>query len=184
MGKTGVYDVYLLVTKEEKEASEGKFYIMTAGKTPDQAGEAEVVYSDPSSDKFVVGLSGSILGWDDPSFETNDRATLKSKEVTDAATFAGTYSFELASVTFAADELVKVRINGEWFGYQQVTFDGIQVEPAQSESDGAPVFNEDGTPKYDEGNNMVVKEPGTYKMTVSFTWDGLKATEITAAFAK
>ena len=185
MGKTGIYDIYILVETEEKGNSTGKIYIMTAGKTPDQAGEAEVVYSDPSAETFVVGLSGNVLGWDDPSFDANDRATFKSKNVTDAATFAGTYTFELASVTFAENELIKVRINGDWFGYQQVTFEGIEIAPAQSTGEGdAPLFNEDGTPKYDEGNNMVLGEAGTYKMTLSFTWDGTKASEITAAFTK
>ena len=61
----GVYDVYLAKSLD-------KFYVMTQGKTPADAGQAEVVYVDPSAESFVVGFSGSLLGWDDPSFEQND----------------------------------------------------------------------------------------------------------------
>ena len=185
MGATGTYDIYLLVETEEKENSTGKFYIMTAGKTPDEAGEAEVIYVDPSAETFNVGLSGDILGWDTPTYETNDRAEFKTKTVTDEATYAGTYTFELSSVSFAAGELFKVRINDGWFGYNQVTVEGLNVTPEQAkDGEGKPVFNEDQTPKYDDGANFIVGDAGTYKMTVSFTWDGLNASEIVATFAK
>ena len=93
----GVYDVYLAKSLD-------KFYVMTQGKTPADAGQAEVVYVDPSAESFVVGFSGSVLGWDDPSFEQNDRAVLVNKTVADEATFAGTYEFALEGLSVAAGD--------------------------------------------------------------------------------
>ena len=46
MGKSGVYDVYILIDVEAQEGTTGKIYVMDAGKTPDQAGEPEVVLLD------------------------------------------------------------------------------------------------------------------------------------------
>lgn len=180
----GTYDIYFVIDATD-ENNPGTVYLMEAGKTPDQAGEAEVVYIDPSAEKFNVGLSGDILGWDTPAYETNDRAAFVTKEVTDADTYAGTYTFELASVSFAENELFKVRINDGWFGYNQVTVEGLSVTPEQAkDGDGNLLYNEDQTPKYDDGANLIVGEAGTYKMTLTFAWNGLNASEIVATFTK
>ncbi len=49
IGAAGTYDVYLAQSLD-------KFYVMTPGKTPADAGEAVVTYIDASADTFVVGF--------------------------------------------------------------------------------------------------------------------------------
>ena len=150
----GTYDVYL-------DAEGAKAYFMTEGKTPADAGEAVVTYIDASD--INVGFSGSAIGWDDPAFETNDRAAFVSKTVTDEATFAGTYVYELASLTVAEADEFKIRINGDWIGAAGATVEGLAVT------------GED---------NFVAGEAGTYSVTVTFDWDGLKPSNVKAVFAK
>ena len=156
--EAGVYDIYF-------DLENKKVYLMAAGKTPDQAGEAGVEYTDPSTDSFNVGFSGSVLGWDDPAFDTNDRAAFKSKNVTDNTTFAGTYTYELAAVTFAAGDEFKVRVNGAWVGAGE---GGATIE-------GLSVSGED---------NFVAGEAGTFKATITFDWDGLQWSNAKVVFAK
>ncbi len=150
----GTYDIYL-------DVEGAKAFIMTEGKTPADAGEAVVTYIDASD--INVGFSGSAIGWDDPSFDTNDRASFVSKEVTDEATFAGTYTYELAALTVAENDEFKVRINGDWIGATGATVEGLAVT------------GED---------NFVAGEAGTYKVTITFVWDGLKPSDVKAVFAK
>ena len=138
---------------------------MTEGKTPADAGEAVVTYIDASAEAFVVGFSGSALGWDDPTFDANDRASFVSKEVTDEATYAGTYTYELASLTVAEGDEFKVRINGDWIGAGE---GGATVE-------GLAVTGSD---------NFVAGAAGTFKATITFAWDGLKASEVKVVFAE
>ena len=150
----GTYDIYL-------DVEGAKAFIMTEGKTPADAGEAVVTYIDASD--INVGFSGSAIGWDDPSFDTNDRASFVSKEVTDEATFAGTYTYELAALTVAENDEFKIRINGDWIGATGATVEGLAVT------------GED---------NFVAGEAGTYKVTITFAWDGLKPSDVKAVFAK
>ena len=150
----GTYDVYMNLATD-------KAYFMTDGKTPADAGEAQVTYIDASD--INVGFSGSALGWDDPSFDTNDRASFVSKEVTDEATFAGTYTYELAALTVAENDEFKIRINGEWVGVAGAVVEGLAVT------------GED---------NFIAGEAGTYKVTITFAWDGLKPSDVKAVFAK
>ena len=152
----GIYDVYLAKSLD-------KFYVMTQGKKPADAGQAEVVYVDPSGDSFVVGFSGSIFGWDDPSFDQNDRASLVSKNVTDATSFAGAYEFKLDSVTFAAADEFKVRINGQWIGVGGAAVEGLAVS---------------GT------DNFVAGEAGTYSAVITFDWDGTAHSNVKVVFSK
>lgn len=156
--EAGIYDIYF-------DLENTTVYLMKAGKTPDQAGEAEVEYIDPSTDKFNVGFSGSVLGWDDPSFEAGDRASFKSKSLTDEATYAGTYTYELASITFAVGDEFKLRLNGAWVGAGEggATVEGLTVS---------------GT------DNFVAGEAGTYKATITFDWDGLAFSNAVVTFSK
>ena len=156
--EAGVYDVYF-------DLENTMVYLMTAGKTPDQAHEAGVEFVDPSTDKFNVGFSGSVLGWGDPTFEANSRATFKTKNVTDPTTFAGSYTYELAAVTFAAKDEFKVRINGAWVGagVGGATVEGLAVSGA---------------------DNFVAEEAGTFKATITFDWDGLQWSNAKVVFAK
>lgn len=156
IGTSGTFDVYLA-----KDLS--CFYVMTPGKTPDQAGVAEKVYSDPSSESFVVGFSGSVVGWDDPSFATNDRASFVSKNVTDSKTFAGTYEFKLASFAVAANDEFKLRIDGQWVGVGGAAVEGLTVS---------------GT------DNFIAGESGTYSVKITFAWDGSNFSDVKLVFSK
>ena len=153
----GTYDVYLA-------ASLDCFYVMTQGKTPAEAGGAVDIYVDASD--INVGLSGSAFGWDDPAFETGDRATLKSKNVTDQSKYAGSYVYELSDVHVSPSDQFKVRINGAWIGDGQVTVEGIALGAASAEG------------------NFVANEGGVYTVTISFEWDGVNASNVKAVFAK
>ena len=152
----GTYDIYL-------DADGAKAYFMTEGKTPADAGEAEVVYIDPSAESFVVGFSGSAIQWNDPSFDENDRASFESKNVTDEATFAGTYEFKLAEFSVAENDEFKVRINGEWIGVSGATVEGLAVSGS---------------------DNFVAGETGTYSVVITFAWDGLIQSDVKVVFSK
>ena len=152
----GTYDVYLA---NDLSA----FYVMTPGKTPADAGAAQKVYTDPSSEAFVVGFSGSAIGWDDPSFDQGDRASFVSKNVTDAATFAGTYEFKLEGLAVAANDELKVRINGQWIGVGGAAVEGLTVT---------------GT------DNFIAGEAGTYNVVITFAWDGSTHSDVKVVFSK
>ena len=152
----GSFDVYLA-----KDLS--CFYVMTPGKTPAEAGEAQKVYTDPSAESFVVGFSGSVIGWDDPSFEQNDRASFVSKNITDEATFSGTYEFKLVGLTVAAGDELKVRINGQWIGVGGATVEGLAVSGS---------------------DNFVADEAGTYSAVITFAWDGSTHSDVKVVFSK
>lgn len=139
------------------------FYVMTPGKTPADAGEAQKVYTDPSAESFVVGFSGSVLGWDDPSFDQNDRATLVNKTVADQTTFAGTYEFALEGLSIAAGDEFKIRINGQWIGVGGAAVEGIAVSGS---------------------DNFVADEAGTYTAVITFAWDGSTHSDVKAVFSK
>lgn len=156
IGAAGTYDVYLAQSLD-------KFYVMTPGKTPADAGEAVITYVDPSAESFVVGFSGSAIGWDDPSFDTNDRAAFVSKNVTDEKTFAGTYEFKLEGLAVSENDEIKVRINGQWIGVGGATVEGLTVT---------------GT------DNFIVGETGTYTAVITFAWDGTTHSDVKVVFSK
>jgi hypothetical protein len=149
----GKYDVYMDLKAE-------KIYFMSEGKTPADAGEAVVTYVDAS--KVAVGLSGSFNEWGDPAGAF--LAEFASKEVTDEATYAGTYSFELSGIEIANGNEFKVRINSGWFGTAETTVEGLTVT--------------------DNGGNIAAGEGGTFNVVITFAWDGLKPSEIKAVFSK
>ena len=153
----GTYDVYMTL-----DAS--KAYFMTEGKTPADAGEAVVTYVDAST--VVVGFSGNFGGieaWTDPA--DSRLAVFASKEVTDEATYAGTYTFEVPSIVISENDQFKVRVDGKWIGAGE---GGATVE-------GLAVTGED---------NFIAGESGIYKVTISFDWDGLAPSNVKAVFAK
>lgn len=147
----GSYDVYLTL-----DASVA--YFMTDGKTPAEAGEAEVTYVDASN--VAVGFSGTGNSWGDPTGDF--AATFVSSDVTDEATYAGTYTYELASFTVAENDEFKVRIDGKWIGAADATVEGIEVS---------------GT------DNFLSAAAGTFKVTITFDWDGLAPSNVKAVFA-
>lgn len=154
--EAGVYDIYF-------DLENTTVYLMQAGKTPDQAGEAVTEYVDGST--LVVGLSGKFAGveyWVDPA---DDRlAAFKTKTITDEATHAGTYTYEIASFTMTSGDEFKVRVNGAWIGAAE----GATVEGLAVSGDG----------------NFIAGESGTYKVAISFDWDGLTQTNVKATFSK
>lgn len=154
--EAGVYDIYF-------DLENTTVYLMQAGKTPDQAGEAETEYVDGST--LVVGLSGKFAGveyWVDPA---DDRlAAFKTKNITDEATHAGTYTYEIASFTMTSGDEFKVRVNGAWIGAAE----GATVEGLAVSGEG----------------NFIAGESGTYKVAISFDWDGLTQTNVKATFSK
>lgn len=154
--EAGVYDIYF-------DLENTTVYLMQAGKTPDQAGEAETEYVDGST--LVVGLSGKFAGveyWVDPA---DDRlAAFKTKTITDEATYAGTYTYEIANFTMTSGDEFKVRVNGAWIG----AADGATVEGLAVSGDG----------------NFIAGESGAYKVAISFDWDGLTQTNVKATFSK
>ena len=132
---------------------------------------------DPST--FKVGVSGSIwkdgstdYGWNDP-FEKDGVctiATFKSKNVTDNATLAGTYVYEIASIPVVADGEFKLRFNGAWLKAElEATVEGVEVT---STGGGDPSF------KFAAGTD------GDYKVTITAVWDGEKATSVAGKFEK
>ncbi len=155
IAEAGTYDVYLALTLD-------KFYVMTPGKTPADAGEAVVTYIDASA--VVVGFSGKFAGvekWTDPA---DDRlATFVSKNVTDAATYSGTYTYEVASLAIAENDAFKVRINGKWIGVGEAAVEGLTVT---------------GT------GDFIAGEAGTYKVVITFAWDGLTHSDVKVVFSK
>lgn len=130
---------------------------------------------DPSV--FVVGVSGSLWDngdgtWKDP-FKTDELTTLatfKSKDVTDAATLAGTYVYEVASVPAKANGEFKLRFNGAWLKAEtESTVEGVEVT---STGGGDPNF------KFAAGTD------GNYKVTITAVWDGEKPTSVVGKFEK
>ena len=155
--EAGVYDVYF-------DLENTMVYLMRAGKTPDQAGEAETEYVDGST--LVVGLSGNFGGtayWEDPA--DNRLAAFKTKTLTDEATFAGSYTYEIRNFAIAANDEFKVRVNGAWIGAGEggATVEGLTVS---------------GT------DNFLAGETGTYNIAISFDWDGLTQSNVKAVFSK
>ena len=137
-----------------------KIYFMTDGKTPADAGEAVVTYIDASA--IAVGFSGEFNGWGDPA--DGFLAAFDSKNVTDEATYAGTYVFKVSALELANGNQFKVRINSGWFGTGDVTVEGLSV--------------------VDVDGNIAAAEGGTFNVEISFAWDGLKPSDIKAVFSK
>ncbi len=149
----GTYDVYMNLATD-------KAYFMTDGKTPADAGEAVVEYIDAST--VAVGVSGGFNGWGDPA--DGFLAAFDSKDVTDAATFAGKYTFKLSGLEIANGDEFKFRINSGWFGTGETTIEGLTF--------------------VDNGGNIAAGEGGTFNVDITFVWDGLKPSEVTAVFSK
>ena len=151
----GTYDIWF-------DLKNSKIFIMTPGKTPDQAG-VEEKYINPSAADFVVGISGSAIGWTDPSYEMSNRASFVRNTITDSKKFAGRYEFRLDDLKVAVNDEFKLRINGLWIGVEDASVEGLAVS---------------GT------NNFIAGEDGTYDITIAFDWDGNQPSNIIATFEK
>ena len=151
----GTYDIYL-------DADGAKAYFMTDGKTPADAGQAEVTYIDAST--VLVGFSGKFAGvekWVDPA--DGLKAAFVKKTLTDEAKYAGTYEFKVENLAIAANDEFKLRVNGDWIGVGGATVEGLAVTGS---------------------DNFIAGETGTYTATITFEWDGLKASASKIVFSK
>ena len=110
---------------------------------------------------FVVGISGTMNGWADPSGLTLAKYDAAASNVTDAVTKAGTYVFNLSGVTFAAGAEFKFRSNGAWLGLADVTATGVTLS---------------------EANNNITGVEGAYDIKITIVWDGAKMTSFQADF--
>lgn len=149
----GTYDIYMTLDAD-------KAYFMTDGKTPADAGEAEITYVDAST--VAVGFSGSFNGWGDPA--DGFLASFDSKTLTDEATYAGTYVFKATGLELTNGAEFKVRINSGWYGVAETTIEGLAY--------------------VDNNGNIAAAEGGTFNVEITFGWDGLKTTEVKAVFSK
>ena len=130
--------------------------------------KATKVYAiDPKTEAgFTVGFSGTVNGWGDPADGFAAVLNASESKVTDATSFAGTYVYDLASITLTAEDLLKVRVNGAWIGYSDVTIEGLKAEEAATDG------------------NIAVKEAGTFSVKISFSWNGGAASKIKLVFTK
>ena len=116
---------------------------------------------DPAT--FVVGISGTMNGWGDPAGATLAKYNAGKSVVTDPVTKVGTYVYNIAGLTFAADAEFKFRSNGGWLGFGEIEISGV-------------------TAAGEQGGNISGVD-GCYDIEITLEWDGEKATSIKAAFA-
>ncbi|MBO4634547.1 MAG: hypothetical protein J5669_04160 [Bacteroidales bacterium] len=133
---------------------------------------------DPST--FKVGISGGMWkdgttdwGWNDP-FENDSVKTIAdfvSKDLTDNATLAGTYVYEIASLPIDNEGgEFKLRYNGAWLKAElESTVTGLDVESTGGDD-----------PSY----KAAAGQGGNYKLTITAVWDGEKPTSVAGVFVK
>ena len=125
----------------------------------------------------VVGISGSEWGyegnewWCDPFINQNGittQATLKSMNVVDNSSYAGTYVWELESLHIEDQCEFKLRFRGEWYGNGEATIEGLNCYDTEYKS------------------NFIVSpgQKGDYKLTITIEWDGEKHTSMIGRFKK
>lgn len=151
----GIYTITL--TWELKGGAMAKSFAFEAKKT----GEPAVDAFDPASK--VVGISGTVAGctWGDPAGLSLAKYNAEKSEITDQATKAGNYVYEIKGMTFAADNQFKFRFDGDWIGKSGVEIEGVTV----SETDG----------------NMT-GVVGCYDIAIIVGWDGAQRKSLKAVF--
>ena len=147
----GVYNIKLTWKLAKGNVEDGYTYeIVKAGD----------LMLDPAT--FVVGISGEMNSWGDPSGLQLAKYDAAASNVTDATTKAGTYVYNMESVTFADGVKFKFRANGAWLGLNDVTATGVEL----AEADG----------------NIVLTPAGTYNIVITLVWDGNGIASFAAAF--
>lgn len=147
----GVYNIKLTWKLAKGNVEDGYTYEIV------KAGDLTL---DPAT--FVVGISGEMNSWGDPSGLLLAKYDAAASNVTDAATKAGTYVYNMESVTFADGVKFKFRANGAWLGLADVTATGVEL----AEADG----------------NITLTPAGTYNIVITLVWDGNGITSFSAAF--
>ena len=148
----GVYNIKLTWKLAKGNVEDGYTYELV------KAGDLAL---DPAT--FVVGISGEMNGWNAPEGLLLAKYDAAASNVTDAATKAGTYVYNMESVTFADGVKFKFRANGAWLGLADVTaVTGVEL----GEADG----------------NITLNPAGTYNIVITLVWDGNGITSFSAAF--
>ncbi len=148
---SGIYDITLTYHLAGGEVSQSFAYEVTK--------VGDLVY-DPAT--FVVGISGYMNNWNDPSGVTLAKYNAAKTTVTNAATKAGVYVYNMTSVTFAADNQFKFRFNGNWLGLDAV-----------DEVTGVSLVEQDGN---------IAGVVGTYDIEITVIWNGEQLSSFKADF--
>ena len=148
----GVYDIVLTFKRAKGDIKNS--YKMDLKK----AGE---LILDPST--FVVGISGTMNSWGDPSGASLAKYDAAKSKVDDANTKAGKYVYQMTGMTFPAGSSFKFRANGEWLGLSAVT------------AATGVTLSEDA-----DGN--ITGVDGTFDIEVTLVWSGSGMTSFSAAF--
>lgn len=148
----GIYDVVLTFKMAKGDVKNS--YSLELKKVGD-------LVLDPAT--FVVGISGTMNDWKDPSGTSLAKYNEAKSKVDDAATKAGTYVYNMTSMTFPADSKFKFRQDGSWLGYGQVTATGVTFTDAEVGADIAGV-------------------EGTYDIEITLVWKDGKIESYNAAF--
>ena len=149
----GVYNIKLTWKLAKGNVEDGYTYELV------KAGDLAL---DPAT--FVVGISGSMNGWGDPSATSLAKFNAEKSNF-DAVTKVGTFVYNITGLTFPADATFKFRYNGSWIGFGGVEVSGVNATEAAT-----------------DGNYTGVE--GTYDIEISVAWDGEKATSMSAAFTE
>lgn len=142
-----------------------KWTSIKAEFTPGQE-PSEIPVLDPKT--FSVGVSGEglsgIANWAAPEGAAKADIDEAKTSITDQATLAGTYVYNITNLTFEEGSKFKLRFRDDWIGVgnTNVTVNGVTTS-------GADNF---------EG---VV---GTYNIVFTIVWDGSAMTSMTADFAE
>jgi len=130
-----------------------------------------IIIEDPAT--FIVGFSGNAFGsntnppaeWSDPSGPTLATYSATQSTITNTATKAGTYVYNITNLKVDATKEFKIRYNGAWIGVGGTT-------TIVGETFG-------GT------DNYIVNTAATYtNVKFEATWTGSKASAIKVTFTK
>ena len=150
----GVYNIKLTWKLAKGNVEDGYTYELV------KAGDLTL---DPAT--FVVGISGEMNGWGDPEGVTLAKYNAEKSNVTDAATKAGSYVYNMTGVSFADGQQFKFRANGAWLGLADVTA-ATGVELAEN------------------GGNITLTPAGAYDIEITLVWDGNGIASFSAAFVE
>ena len=156
----GIYDMTL--TWDLKGGACGKSFTYTAKKT----GTPEAEDYIPAD--HTVGISGSMNDWGTPAGLYLGVYNESKSEVTDQATGAGNYVYEMKGVTFEAGNTFKFRFDEDWIGPNDVEATGVTLDAVD---DGFGGFN-------------ISAPAGCYDMDVTVVWDGAQRTALKVAFSE
>ena len=115
---------------------------------------------DPAT--FVVGISGTMNGWGDPTGTTLAVYDANASKVDDPATKNGTYVYNFKSTTFPAESQFKFRVKGDWLGLDAVT-----------EATGVNLVEQDGN---------IAGVEGCFDIVLTLVWKDGKIESLKAAF--